>query len=229
MDYGCEGSGGVEMMFVRKSMFTAFLIVVAATGVGLGLKAAVGVGAWDAFSQASSSAAGIRVGTFSMMMNLSCILVQVAILRKNFKLVALLQIPMAILLGFFVNVVYYDILSHVNIDNYLFNLLIYMVSLVVIIMAVALIMSINFLSFPLEAACMAIASKTKMKFGTVRQLIDVFAIFGAVLIAVLWQKPMTVREGTVIGMLLFGPSLAWLIPRVQPLVKKLGLTGEDVS
>lgn len=226
MYLGGEGSGGAEMMFVRKSMFTTFLIMIAATGVGLSLKAAVGVGAWDAFSQVASSAAGIRVGTFSMMMNLSCVLVQLAILRKDFRLMALLQIPMAILLGFFVNVVFYEVLYNVNIDSYLVNLLIYMGSLVVVIMAVALIMSINFLSFPLEAACMAVASKTKVRFGTVRQLVDVSAIFGALLIAVSFQKPIPVREGTVIGMLLFGPSLAWFIPRVQPLVKKLGLTDE---
>jgi uncharacterized protein len=73
------------MLFVKKSLFTAFFIMIAATGVAFGLKAAVGVGAWDAFSQATSMVTGIKVGTFSMMMNLSCVLVQLVILKKDFQ------------------------------------------------------------------------------------------------------------------------------------------------
>jgi uncharacterized protein len=211
------------MLFVKKSLFTAFFIMIAATGVAFGLKAAVGVGAWDAFSQATSMVTGIKVGTFSMMMNLSCVLVQLVILKKDFKLLSFLQIFMAILLGFFVNLVFYEVLANITIDSYLINMLIYIVSLIIIIMAVALIMSINFLSFPLEAACMTVASKTKLKFGTIRQLVDVFAIIGALIIAVSFQNPIPVREGTVIGMLMFGPMIAWFIPRFQPLVKRLGL------
>lgn len=211
------------MLFIKKSLFTAFFIIVAATGVALGLKAAVGVGAWDAFSQATSMVTGIKVGTFSMMMNISCVLVQVVVLKKDFKVISFLQIFMAILLGFFVNIVFYEVLANVIIDSYLINMAIYMGSLLVIIMAVALIMSINFLSFPLEAACMAIATKTRLKFGTIRQLVDVFSIVGALLIAISFQNPIPVREGTIIGMLLFGPLIAWFIPRFQPLVKKLGL------
>lgn len=211
------------MLFVKKSLFTAFFIMIAATGVAFGLKAAVGVGAWDAFSQATSMVTGIKVGTFSMMMNLSCVVVQLIILKKDFKLMSFLQIFMAILLGFFVNIVFYEVLANITIDSYLINMLIYIVSLIIIIMAVALIMSINFLSFPLEAACMAVASKTKLKFGTIRQLVDVFAIIGALIIAISFQNPIPVREGTVIGMLMFGPLIAWFIPRFQPLVKRLGL------
>ncbi|MDP2813748.1 MAG: hypothetical protein Q8S15_08150 [Erysipelotrichaceae bacterium] len=210
------------MLFIKKSLFTTFFIIVAATGVALGLKAAVGVGAWDAFSQATSMVTGIKVGTFSMMMNISCVLVQVVVLKKDFKMISFLQIFMAVLLGFFVNIVFYEILANVTIDSYLINMAIYMGSLLVIIMAVALIMSINFLSFPLEAACMAIATKTRLKFGTIRQLVDVFAIIGALIIAISFQKPIPVREGTIIGMLLFGPLIAWFIPIFQPFVKKLG-------
>jgi uncharacterized protein len=211
-------------LFIKKSLFTAFFIVVAATGVALGLKAAVGVGAWDAFSQATSTVIGIKVGTFSMMMNLSCVLVQMVILKKDFKLLSFLQIFMAILLGFFVNIVFYDVLGGVIINSYIINMLIYLGSLLVIIMAVALIMSINFLSFPLEAACMAVASKTKLKFGTIRQLVDVFSIIGAIVIAISFNNPIPIREGTVIGMLLFGPMIAWFIPRFTPLVKRMGIS-----
>jgi uncharacterized membrane protein YczE len=70
---------------------------------------------------------------------------------------------------------------------------------------------------------MAISTKTKLKFGTIRQLVDVFSIIGALVIAISFKNPIPIREGTVIGMLLFGPMIAWFIPRFTPLVKRLGL------
>lgn len=210
------------MLIIKKSLFTAFFIVIAATGVAVGLKAAVGVGAWDAFSQATSTVIGIKVGTFSMMMNLSCIIVQLVILKKDFQPLAFLQIFMAVLLGFFVNLVYYDVLASLTINSYIINLMIYVGSLLIIIAAVALIMSIDFLSFPLEAACVAIASKTRFSFGTIRQWVDIVSIIGAVTIALLFRNPIPVREGTVIGMLMFGPLIARFIPVFRPMVKKWG-------
>ena len=210
-------------LIFKKITFTSFFIVVAATGVALGLKAAVGVGAWDAFSQASSLVTGIKVGTFSMMMNISCVLLQMMLLKRNFKPLAFLQIGMAILLGVVVNIMFYQVFTRFMIDSYLINLLLFLFSLVVVIIAVSMIMSINFLSFPLEAACMVVAEKTNIKFGTLRQMVDFFCILGAVLIAFIYQHPSPVREGTIIGMLLFGPLIARFMIQFKPFVRRLGL------
>lgn len=211
------------MLIVKKILFTTLFLVVAGTGVAFSLKAAVGVGAWDAFSQATSLATGIKVGTFSMFMNLSCVLLQLIILKKDFKPLATLQIGMAILLGVVVNFVFYDILGNVSINVYFINLMMLILSLLVVIVAVALIMSIDFLSFPLEAACMAVAEKTTISFGRIRQLVDVFAIIGAIILSILFSNPIPVREGTFIGMALFGPLVAKFMISFKPLVKNAGL------
>lgn len=210
-------------LIFKKITFTSIFIVVAATGVALGLKAAVGVGAWDAFSQASSLVTGIKVGTFSMMMNISCVLLQMVLLKKNFKPLAFLQIGMAILLGVVVNILFYQVFTLFIIEQYLVNLILFMLSLLIVIIAVSMIMSINFLSFPLEAACMVVADKTKIKFGTLRQMVDLICIVGAILIAFVYQHPSPVREGTIIGMILFGPLIARFMIQFQPFVRRLGL------
>ncbi len=210
-------------LLFKKITFTSFFIIIAATGVALGLKAAVGVGAWDAISQASSLVTGIKVGTFSMLMNLSCVLLQLIILKKKFNPLSFLQIGMAILLGLVVNILYYQVFTLFIIDIYIINLALFMLSLFIVIVAVSMIMSINFLSFPLEAACMVVAEKTNIKFGTLRQLVDLVCIVGAILIAFIFQYQSPVREGTIIGMLLFGPLIARLMHQFHPFVKRLGL------
>ena len=210
------------MNYIKKSIFTTVLLVIAGTGVAFSLKAAVGVGAWDAFSQATSLATGIKVGTFSMFMNLSCVLLQFILLKKDFKPIAYLQIGMAILLGVVVNFVFYDVLGNVVIQVYIVNLMMLIIALLVVIVAVALIMSIDFLSFPLEAACLVVAQKTTISFGKLRQLVDVFAIIGAILLSIAFNNPIPVREGTFIGMALFGPLVAKLMESFKPFVRNLG-------
>lgn len=197
--------------------------MVAATGVAFSLKAAVGIGAWDAISQATSLVIGIKVGTFSMIMNISCVLLQLVVLQKAFKPIYFLQIGMAILLGLVVNVVFYDVLGSFVLTSYTLRLIVYIASLFVIIIAVSLIMSIDFLSLPLEAACQAVATKTTISFAALRQGVDFVSIVLAIILSLTFSNPIPVREGTVIGMLIFGPMLGVFIPRFKPFVKRLGL------
>jgi len=209
-------------LFIKKTIWTFFFVIVGATGVALGLKTAVGVGAWDAFSQSSSYVTNIKVGTFSMIMNLSCIALQLILLKRNFKPVAFLQIGMTFVLGFMVNLMYYDVFSMITFSSYGLRLFLYVASILLIVFAISMIMSIDFLSFPLEAACLVVAEKTKFSFGMIRQFVDVACIVGALSLSTLFNTPLTVREGTIIGMILFAPLLAYLIPKVKPFIKKFG-------
>lgn len=209
-------------LFIKKTIWTFFFVIVGATGVALGLKTAVGVGAWDAFSQSSSNVTNIKVGTFSMMMNLSCILLQLVILKKHFRPVAFLQIGMALLLGMIVNLVYYDVLSSVVFSSYGVRLMLYIASILLIVFAISMIMSIDFLSFPLEAACLVVAQKSRFSFAQLRLFVDFACIVGAISLSFLFETPFTVREGTIIGMILFAPLLAYLIPKATLWVKRFG-------
>jgi uncharacterized membrane protein YczE len=210
-------------LFIKRIVFVGVCIVIAATGVAFSLKAAVGIGAWDALSQSTSLVIGIKVGTFSMILNISCVLVQLLVLRKDFKPIYFLQIGMAILLGMVVNIVFYDVLASVVFTSYAIRMLVYVVSLFIIISAVSLIMSIDFLSLPLEAACQAVAIKTTISFAKLRQGIDFISIVLAIILSLAFSNPIPVREGTIIGMLIFGPMLGVFIPMFKPFVRRLGL------
>ena len=218
-----EGGKITMSLFIKRIIFVCVCIVIGAIGVAFGLKAAVGIGAWDAISQASSLVIGIKIGTFSMMMNISCVLLQLVVLKKEFKPLFFLQIGMAVLLGYVVNIVFYDVLGSVVFNGYILRLSVYVGSLFVIIIAVSLIMSIEFLSLPLEAACQAVAIKTTFSFSRLRQGVDLVSIVLAIILSLLFSNPIPVREGTIIGMLLFGPMLGVFIPLFKPFVKKLGL------
>jgi len=81
----------------------------------------------------------------------------------------------------------------------------------------------NFISFPLEGACLVISDRFKLNFGKVRQGADILSIIIALVVAISFKDTITVREGTVIGMLLFGPLLDRIMRFVKPRLVKMGL------
>jgi len=204
-------------------LFISLNIVITGIGASLGIKAAVGVGAWDALSQSVSTVIGMKIGTFSMLLNISCVVVQLLMLGKRFKPIALLQVFVAVLLGYVVNYMYYTIYANLVIDSYFINLGIYIVSVFIIVIGVANIMAMNFISFPLEGACIVISDRFKLNFGKVRQWADIISIVIALLVAFIFQDTITVGVGTVIGMLLFGPLLDRIMHFVRPRLEKVGL------
>lgn len=204
-------------------LFISINIVITGIGASLGIKAAVGVGAWDALSQSVSTVIGMKIGTFSMLLNISCVVVQLLMLGNKFKPISILQVFVAILLGNVVNFMLYDVYANLVINSYFLNLAIYVVSVIIIVVGVANIMAMNFISFPLEGACLVVSDRYNLNFGKVRQWVDIIAIIIALVVAFVFKDNYTVGVGTVIGMVMFGPLLDRIMNFVRPKLDKMGL------
>lgn len=212
------------MNLVKRSILVLLNIILVSFGASLTLKAAVGVGAWDAVSQSVSLLSGIKVGTFAMFLNGSCVVGQLFILHKNFNLSRILQIGVAILLGVFVNFFYYDLFGSITIDAYWIRLLVFILAIIILSFAVAAVMVINVVTFPLEALCMVVADKTGLNFSKLRQGVDVLSIIFSLAVTFFFAQALVVREGTVIGMLIFGPLLGFFMHKLEPSFKRLNLS-----
>lgn len=198
-------------------------VVVVACSSALTLKAAIGVGAWDALAQTGSSVTGIEVGTIGMCCNFLCIFIQIAVLRKKFKPIQLLQIPVCILLGVIVNFMLYEVYSSFTITAYWMNVALLILGYIVSAFAVGMVMVLDIVTFALEGACMAVSKVTGKKFHVLRQSVDVISILLVIIIVLAIDVPLAVREGTIIGMFLFGPMMGIFMKLQKPIFKKLGL------
>ncbi len=201
----------------------AIAMIITAIGASLGIKIAIGVGAWDALSQSISMVLGVKVGTFSMILNISCVLVQVFLLKDRFKFNHLAQIGVSILLGTVVNFMIYKVLSEIMIDNYFISMSLFILSVVMCALGIAMITAINLISFPLESCCMVLSKKINKNFGSIRQGVDIIAIIISLIITFIFKNSMTVREGTIIAMLIFGPMLDLFVKLISPSLRKLSL------
>lgn len=212
---------------IKQILFMALGVTITGIGASLSVKAAVGIGAWDALSLSVSTVIGMKIGTFSMIMNISCVVIQLVMLGKKFKPLMFLQVFVAILLGYVVNFMIYEVLAGVVIEPYYLNMLLYLTGILIIIFGVANIMSINFISFPLEGACTVISERYHINFGKVRQWADILSVLIALAVSFVFSTDLTVREGTIIGMFLFGPLLHQFMLILKPRLRELGLVSED--
>jgi uncharacterized membrane protein YczE len=208
---------------ILKFIVVTIGIITTAIGATLGLKAAIGVSAFDALSQSASTVLDVKIGTFTMILNISCVLVQLLLLKKDFKLNHALQVFVSILLGFVVNFMFYDVFSKLTINSYFTSMFLFILSVIICAIGVSMIMALNFVSFPLESCCMVVANKLNKKFGSIRQLVDVICIIIAISIALAFKNRITVREGTIIGMLVYGPMIDLFINLMKPGLRKLNL------
>lgn len=208
------------MKKVKKVVLLILFIITVSVGASLSFKVGIGVGAWDAITQTFSFMSGIKVGTLGMILNISCVLGQAILLKKDFKLIQLLQIPVSILLGVFINFILYNILAGFTISSYIVKVILLFVSYAISAFGVAAVMSINMVTLALEGFCMAISSKTGYEFSKLRQLVDIISIIAVIICTLLFKTQLTLREGTIIGMIVFGPLIGFFMKKLKPILIK---------
>lgn len=208
------------MNLAKKTLLLTSLIILVGIGASISLKAAIGIGAWDAMAQTLATIIGIKIGTLGMILNISCLIGQVLILKKKFRVIQWLQIPLNILLGSVVNFILYNILGNIVIDSYIVRIGLLILSYCLCAFGVGAVMVLDLVTFSLEGFCAAISEKIGFEFSKFRQAVDVICVALVFLLAWIFKAELAVREGTIIGMLMFGPLMGIFMKKIKPVFKK---------
>ena len=196
---------------VKDYIFLSLFIFGTGLGAATIMRVAIGVSAWDALTQSLSELSSIKIGTMAIVLNLICLAGQIILEKGKITIYTILQLPMTFILGSVVNLIYYDLIVDMVLNNYLLKIVVYSIGQLIISACIGGIMSINRLVFPLEGLCMVISEKTSIEFTKIRQAVDVICIGLAFIIFLVFKTTPTIREGTIIGMLTFGPLVGlWM-------------------
>jgi len=151
----------------------------------------------------------------------SYILLQILILRKDFKPVNLFQILFSTIFGYFVNFTK-SIVGDWAIPTYPGKLVMLAISIVFIAIGVVLYIEVELVPMPMEGLSLAIAGKTHVPFHNMKIVIDcVVVVAGALLSLVCLRKLVYIREGTIITALVTGKVMAIVKKPLSPLLQKL--------
>ena len=176
---------------VKRYLIFFIGLFVNSLGVSLITKANLGTSPISSIPYVLSLNFSFTLGNFTIFFSIFLIFLQLCILRKNFKLEHLLQIPISILFGYFIDFTMV-LLKSVNPETYVMKF-------------VYLEVLANVAMLPGESFVRAIVNTWNREFGSTKVMFDVsMAVIAAVLSFVFAYHLDGVREGTIIAALLVG-------------------------
>lgn len=203
-----------------------FLLIVGVFFIGLGIavskRSDLGISPVSSVANVMSLRFNFfTVGTWLMLWNCLFILIQIAILRKNFKSIQLLQFPISLLLGLFTDIGV-GMVSYLSAVSYSERLSLVLVGMVILALGITLTVISDTVMNVGEAFVAVVSSKLKISFGVTKVLFDVSCVATSVILSLIFfnGKIVGTREGTLITACITGFVVKWMTKRLKDPLEK---------
>lgn len=163
----------------------------------------------------------ISFGSWLIVSNLLLLLGQIILLRRNFKPVQLLQIPLSFVFGYFTDFGLW-IIDGIPNENYIVRLLLVFAGIILIGFGISLGVIADVILNSGEGFVKALAETVKKDFGNIKIIFDTSCVITSVILSLIFfdGKILGTREGTVISALLVGVAVKFFRPLLmKPLTK----------
>lgn len=215
---------------MRKSTPAQFVIRVAvyclglfllAMGVAISVNSNLGVSPVNSLPYVISQLLRTQLGSTVTVVFCSYILLQILILRREFKIVNLLQILFSTIFGYFVDFAKM-LVGDFALPTYFGKLAMLAVSIGFIAMGILLYMDAELVPMPMEGLTACLAQKLGKPFPTMKTIVDCIVVGAGVVLCFAFLGGLNgIREGTILTAVVTGKIIAILRKPISPIVKKL--------
>ena len=154
---------------------------------------------------ATLSYTSLTIGVWTIIFNTLLVILQIVLLKKEFKLFQLLQIIVGVLIGTFTDMWMWAIGPHISPDTYLGQWSLCIIAALILGFGVMLEIRSNILMAPGEGLILALSRITGIPFPRMKVISDVSMVaVGALLSVILNGGLYGVREGTVFAAVAVG-------------------------
>lgn len=191
-------------LFKKISLFV-FGLFMMAFGVALSIKADLGVSPISCvpyvYFRFQSS---MTMGQLTILLNIALMLLQIALLRRNYRFIQLIQLPAVIVFGYFIDLAL-AMLGGLTVSSYTGRILWCLLGCVILAFGVFLEVKSDLTYLPGEGVVAAISETFQKEFGKVKVGVDTALVIAGVLSSfVLMHRLEGVREGTIVAALSVG-------------------------
>ena len=164
----------------------------------------------------------LSIGNWLNLWNIILIIGQIIILHRDFRISELMQIFVALLLGWFTDFCMMFV-TLIPIYNYWSRLGLVILGVVILGVGVSLSFIANVLLNPGEAFVRALAVKLHKNIGNVKMVFDMFCVVTAVILSMIFFdfKILGVREGTIIAVFFTGTIVKVFNRRIEKPLNKI--------
>lgn len=189
---------------IKRYIFLLAGLFVNGLGVSFITKAGLGTSPITSIPYTLSLGFTPTVGMFTLVFNIFLIILQVILLRRNFQLQNLLQLPIIALFSFFIDLTM-SLLGFMQPETYAMKVVSLIVGCLILGFGVFMEMVANVAMLPGEAIVRAVSDVFSTDFGKTKIAFDSsMTVIAAILSFIMFRHLDGVREGTIVAAILVG-------------------------
>lgn len=183
-------------------------LLIMTMGIAISVKSNLGVSPVSSIPYTMTCVWGIEMGKATIIFHIFLVLLQIVILRKDFKLKNILQVFIGVIFGSFTTFCNYLMTFASTPEGIIIRLLMMWVSTILIAFGIFIYVPANIVPLAGEGAMLAISDKTKIQFSTIKLMFDIsMVLISLVTCLVFLHKTGSVGVGTVAAAVLVGMEL----------------------
>jgi len=196
---------GIEIFFYIGGLLIMIL------GVAVSVKSDLGVSPISSIPYTLTCVTGIDLGIATILFTIVTLLLQILLLRRNFKFINLLQLPVGILFGLFLTFCCSLVNYFPEPSNMTIKLVMMLISTFLVALGVFLYVATGYLPLSPEGAMLAISKVTKAPFPNVKLISDITMVMISCGTCLIILKSFgSVGIGTVVSAVLVGTEVKLL-------------------
>lgn len=179
-------------------------LFISSFGVSLITKAQLGTSPISAIPYVLSLKFPLSLGQFTIIFSVFLVILQLTILKKNFKGQDLIQLPVSVAFGYFIDLTML-LLKNMNPEPYPLKLINLIIGCIILALGVYFEVIADVAMLPGESFVRSIVNTYNKNFGNTKVIFDAtMCITAAILALIFFKKLEGVREGTIIAALFVG-------------------------
>lgn len=191
-------------MMIRKYILMTMGLIIMAFGIAMSIKAGLGTSPISSMPYVVSEFTPLTVGNITIIMHILFILLQIIILRKRYKAVQLLQLPVAIAFGYITDFAVF-ILGNVSCYSYAQQWFLCAMGILLVGIGVSFEVNAGVVTLAGEGLILAICQVLPIKFSDLKVIFDVTLVILSCVVSLCFTgKVVGVREGTVAAAVFVG-------------------------
>ena len=189
---------------IKRYIFLLAGLFVNGLGVSFITKAGLGTSPITSIPYTLSLGFTPTVGMFTLVFNIFLVILQVILLRRNFQLQNLLQLPIIALFSFFIDLTM-SLLGFMQPETYAMKVVSLIVGCLILGFGVFMEMVANVAMLPGEATVRAVSDVFSTDFGKTKIAFDSsMTVIAAIISFIMFKHLDGVREGTIVAAILVG-------------------------
>lgn len=189
-------------------------------GIAFSIRAGLGTSPISSLPYTMSMLTPLSVGTATIVLHIVLISLQVIILRKNYKPIQLLQLPLALVFGILTDLSN-NMLSSLSPASYLESWIFCLIGIVLVALGVSAEVLSGTIPLAAEGLSLALTEATGRKFGTMKVTVDCSLVVLSLVLSLIFLHTLGgVREGTIAAALLVGTIARFVNKLLTPIRTK---------